>query len=182
MLHQRPACCKTSPLVIRSAMRFMVLLLAGLAAACGDAGGANSQPPAGGPALPPNAAILDGAAVPAMLRQCSRAAPPPGEGTWQPAAADIIAFEAALPAALAAHRFANVDWSRWPRAWERQYVGIRRGGRNFIYGNFVPREVGGDAGSGIAPHIICDGGPAFFGAEYDVAARHVSHIAFNGGF
>ena len=161
-------------------MRFMVLLIAGLAAACGDAGGANGQPPAGGPALPAGATILEGTAVPAMLRQCSRAAPPPGEDAWQPAAADILAFEAALPAELATHRFANVDWSQWPQAWARQYVGILRGGRRFIYGNFVPREVGDDAGGGTAPHIICVGGPVFFGAEYDLEARRVTHIAFNG--
>jgi hypothetical protein len=164
-------------------MRAMLLLIAGLAAACSDAGGANGQLPADGPALPADAAILDGAAVPAMLRQCSRAAPAPGEGTWQPAAADILAFEAALPAELAAHRFANVDWSQWPQAWSRQYVGILRGGGKFIYGNFVPRELADNrAGSGTTPRIICDGGPVFFGAEYDVAARRVTHIAFNGGF
>jgi hypothetical protein len=28
--------------------------------------------------------------------------------------------------------------------------------------------------------IVCDGGPQFFGAEYDVEAGRISHLAFNG--
>lgn len=28
--------------------------------------------------------------------------------------------------------------------------------------------------------VVCDGGPYFFGAEMDVAANRLSHLAFNG--
>jgi len=28
--------------------------------------------------------------------------------------------------------------------------------------------------------MVCDGGPAFFGVEYDVAARRFTHFGFNG--
>ena len=165
-------------------MRVMALLLfSGLATACGGAGAGNGMSPPGPPdaALPAGAIILDGAHAPGLLSQCSRRAPAPGEAVWQPAAADIVAVEAALPAALATRRFTEVDWSAWPQGWRRQYVGKVRGGRRFIYGSFVPRQSGSEnASPAPGPEIVCDGGPAFFGAEYEVAARRVSHLAFNG--
>jgi hypothetical protein len=164
-------------------MRVMVLLFAGLTLACTDAGGNVQGPPPTEAALPANAVILDAGAVPAMLRQCSRAAPAAGEGSWRPGPADIAALEAALPAGLAAQNRPGVDWSRAPEGWLRQYVGLLRGGRRFIYGNFVPASLGGDDPAGRwrdAPAIICDGGPAFFGVEYDVEARRFTHFAFNG--
>ena len=30
--------------------------------------------------------------------------------------------------------------------------------------------------------MICDGGPTFFGVEYDIPARRFTQFAFNGGF
>jgi hypothetical protein len=134
--------------------------------------------------LPPDAVILDGAMVPDMLRQCSRAAPAAGEGSWQPAPSDIAPLEAALPAGLAAQGRPGPDWSRAPQGWQRQYVGILRGGRRYIYGNFTPSrpEDARPAASRWQHEVIriCDGGPAFFGVEYDVAARRFTHFAFNG--
>ena len=166
-------------------MRIEALLLACLTFACADtAGNAQHPPPPAEAALPADAAILDGAAVRDILRQCSRAAPAAGEGSWQPAPSDIAALEAALAAGLAAQRRPGPDWSRAPEGWKRQYVGILRGGRRFIYGNFVPSSAGA---AGSQPSrwrseviMVCDGGPAFFGVEYDVAARRFTHFAFNG--
>lgn len=121
-----------------------------------------------------------------MLRQCSRRSPPAGEATWQPAAADIVALEAALPAALAAnHAPGSPDGSRLNADWLRQYVGLLRGGRRFIYGNFFPREAGPVPGEPdrwrSQPVIVCDGGPSFFGVEYDVEAGRIMQVDFNGG-
>jgi hypothetical protein len=166
-------------------MRVTVLLVAGLAVACGNAATNNQvQPPSvANPALPAGAAILEGATVPTMLSQCSRNAPAAGEGTWQPAAADILAVEADLAAALAAqHQAGSPDWSRAPQGWLRQYVGIVRGGRRFIYGNFIPDDMPGMEPERWRhqPGRICDGGPVFFGVEYDVSARRFTHFAFNG--
>jgi len=148
-----------------------------LLAACGAA-------PAD-PALPADATIMPAGAVAGLLSQCSRAAPPPGEATWQPTGADIAALEAALPAALRAeHEAAGHDWSRFPADWRRQYGGIVRGGRRFVYGNFYPRHI--DDGRDDPnrwrrePVMVCDGGAAFFGVEYDVAARRFTHFGFNG--
>jgi hypothetical protein len=94
-------------------------------------------------------------------------------------------FEAALPAALQGRSGQGVDWSSFPGAWLGQYVGLIRGGRRYIYGNFVPgstRESYATLGSRDESRAltVCDGGPAFFGADYDVEARGISHLAFNG--
>ena len=154
-------------------IRRSIALFGFVAAACASA-----------PVVPDAAAILPGEMAAELLRQCSRDAPPPGESTWQPTWSDIARFEAALPRALAAdpESLGIVDFHP-TGAWVRQYVGLVRGGRRFIYGNFAPRF---RAGSGIPamdpsrPIMICDGGPVFFGAEYDVEARRVTHLAFNG--
>jgi hypothetical protein len=144
-----------------------------------------------GPALPPDAVILPGSTVAEMVRQCSRSAPSPGETTWQPDAADVAALERALPAALQPRRALNLrrevgepDWSRFPDGWRRQYIGLVRGGRRFVYGNFFlidrGEETPADAEWRRRPLRICDGGAHFFGVEYDVAGRRFTHLAFNG--
>ena len=103
---------------------------------------------------------------------------------------DSITLERALAAALGERpetrrprEAGDPDWSRVPDGWRRQYVGIVRGGRLFIYGNFIPSgpEPGWLPGDfALTPALICDGGPPFFGVEYDVEARRFTHIAFNG--
>jgi hypothetical protein len=127
--------------------------------------------------MPVGARIFTGASVARMLHQCSRPAPEAGEANWTPRAADIIALETALPAALKAEQRSR-DWSAFPQDYMRQYVGIVRKGRRYVYGNFAPRHGGGPATD--KPIIVCDGGASFFGAEYDVGARKISHLAFNG--
>lgn len=131
----------------------------------------------GATGLPGGAKIFGGASVARMLNQCSRQAPPPGEGNWTPRAEDIVAFEALLPDALRAQR-PERDWSAFPGQWVRQYVGIVRGGHRYVYGNFLPRHGDGPPQDKVA--IVCDGGASFFGAEYDVEAGKLSHLAFNG--
>jgi hypothetical protein len=143
-----------------------------------------------GAALPPDAVVLPGSMVATMLRQCSRSAPAAGEGTWQPGEEDIAALEAALPPILLARREIHVEhypsepeWARFPHGWQRQYVGIVRGGRRSIYGNFYSRELSAQAEGDQwrrEPVLVCDGGPYFFGVEYDVEARRFTHLAFNG--
>lgn len=116
-------------------------------------------------------------------QQCSRGTPAPGQDAWGPGAAEIARLEAALPAALAAQR-PGEDWSAFPQNWRRQYVGIVRDGRRYVYGNFYPRSVDDHAADSgrwrREPMLVCDGGPAFFGAEYDIEAGRISHLAFNG--
>ncbi|MEP9360555.1 hypothetical protein [Sphingomonas sp. KR3-1] len=121
--------------------------------------------------------------VGAMLRQCSRAVPKPGESGWTPSAADVARLEAKLPAALRLMRpdpFARKELAAVPQGWLRQYVGIVRGGKRYIYGNFMPDTIGLRSHWRDQPIDICDGGPANFGAEYDVAKDAIDHLAFNG--
>mgnify|MGYP003578872580 CR=1 FL=1 len=125
-------------------------------------------------------AILPPFAIAEMLQQCSRGAPAPGSSSWHPALSDIAKLEAALPQALASAKVH--DLREAPNGWRRQYVGIIRDGRRYIYGNFIPK---GDVEPSMTdwrrkPVRICDGGPAFFGVEYDIAGKRISHIAFNG--
>ena len=148
----------------------LILLLAALAG--GDAAAAT---------MPRGAVVLPGAKLATLLHQCSRASPQKGEATWQPTAEDIVALEALLPAALSPRfRPGDAKWSKAPTGWGRQYVGIVRGGRRFIYGNFVPQTHSNPVSPGGEPVMVCDGGPDFFGVEYDVAARRIIHVDFNG--
>jgi hypothetical protein len=138
----------------------------------------------------PDIAILPESSIPAMLLQCSRSTPTAGERGWQPTADDIVTLEQALPTALrdqpetqGPRHSGGPDWSRVPDGWRRQYVGIVRGGRLFVYGNFIPNAAeprGAPDDFALTPILVCDGGPAFFGVEYDVEARRFTHIAFNG--
>ncbi|QNQ09979.1 hypothetical protein [Sphingomonas alpina] len=134
--------------------------------------------------MPKGAYILPGSAVPKILRQCSRSAPKIGEGSWQPQAAGIRELEAALPGELRKRSSGESShWQNLLRDWRRQYVGIVRGGRRYIYGSFAQ-----DDSSSIAfdwqrePMQVCDGGVSFFGVEYDVARRRFTHVAFNGPY
>lgn len=121
-----------------------------------------------------------------LLRQCSRPTPKPGEGGWTPSVADVARLEAKLPsafqaAALDARGHGKLVLAGAPRGWIRQYVGIVRGGKRFLYGNFAPASVEQDKPERRErPIVVCDGGPSFFGAEYDVEMDAISHLAFNG--
>lgn len=100
-----------------------------------------------------------------------------------PQAADIARLEAKLPGAFdvaALNAYAYKELQGAPKGWIRQYVGIVRGGKRFIYGNFVPGRSSFSAGWRGQPVNICDGGPALFGVEYDVEMDAISHLAFNG--
>jgi hypothetical protein len=138
--------------------------------------------PTSGNKISNDVVVLPGSEVVQLLSQCSRGAPAPGEASWQPATKDIADFETALPAALSAHHVAgDPDWSRVLLDWRRQYVGIVRGGHRFIYGNFFPRGMTEEAPYWLnKPVGVCDGGHAFFGAEFDIQTRRFTQIDFNG--
>lgn len=134
--------------------------------------------------LPADAVILPAPIADQMLHQCSRGVPASYDGHWLPSAEDIAALEAALPAALAADHPGDAALRGAPRGWRRQYGGFLRGGRRFLYGNFFPRDLGeghpaDDRWRG-APVMVCDGGHAFFGVEYDVDGRRFTRLDFNG--
>ncbi len=150
-------------------MRWPVLLL--LLASCGSGNRAAS-----------NRVIFPATDAAELLKQCSRNAPAMGEKAWQPTDADIDALEAALPRALAASPQARkVDFSGLLERWQRQYAGISRAGRRYVYGNYFPVDKTNDwADWRKAPMMVCDGGARFFGVEFDVSARRITRIDFNG--
>ena len=142
--------------------------------------------------MPDGAEVLPGKFVDQMLQQCSRDAPEKGEGTWSPTAADIRRFERQAAVEIP-KQLPSVDWSEaaerkilseFPDAFERQYVGIVRKGRKYIYGTFGPKEAFANLPRPRSPtervDRVCDGGPVFFGAEQDVDAKRFTHWAFNG--
>jgi hypothetical protein len=133
--------------------------------------------------------IFSGKLVPDMLSQCSRDTPLHDAPTWQPTSRDIAVLERALPGFLKTRK---TDMGDPPPASlaqiNRQYVGFTKAGRRYVYGNYFPEIPATDkyytpeqrASWRATPMIVCDGGPAYFGVAYDVAARRFTHLAFNG--
>ena len=141
------------------------------------------------PDLPPKTTVLAGPAAGFQLPACSRATAGPVDGGWEVEDSHVTAMEAALAQVLPALAerdgydigTENPDPLTYrmndPR-WQREIFGITRGGRRILYANFVPADILPDQRH--LPTNVCDGGPAFFGVEYDVAAGRISHVAFNG--
>ncbi|MBC6981350.1 hypothetical protein [Caulobacter sp. 17J80-11] len=55
-----------------------------------------------------------------------------------------------------------------------------RDGRRYVYANFFPPNASDADDWRTRPIMVCDGGPWFFGAEYDVTAGRITQLAFNG--
>jgi hypothetical protein len=127
-----------------------------------------------------------------LLHQCSRRVPGPVQGTWTPTAAQIAELEARLPGALDDVLARRGDSRKRSPDFLRQYGGFIVGGRKIIYMNAFPRFLLGDEKSSYderhkpvpdwrgAMKGVCDGGPDFFGVEYDPAMKTFSHFEFNG--
>jgi hypothetical protein len=144
------------------------------------------------PLDPRDGVIFPEAKAKGLLNQCSRGVPGPVERTWTPNAAQIAELEARLPEALDGVLAKRGESQNRSRDFLRQYGGLFVGGRKIIYVNAFPRElIGEEKGSltGTKRPLpdwhseakgVCDGGPAFFGVEYDPATRTFSHFQFNG--
>ncbi|MBB3997531.1 hypothetical protein [Aureimonas pseudogalii] len=126
-----------------------------------------------------NIAILEGMGI---LDQCSRSSPPAGNGIWTPTSADIAALEALLPDAIGeTWEGHGLDVSQLQNQYHRQYVGIVRDGKRYLYGNVFP--LGSEEGLfdwHRRAMIVCDGGPAHFGVEMDVESGVITSLSFNG--
>ena len=95
-----------------------------------------------------------------------------------------------LPSALEAEAFQRGSEYAQRGNYRRQYAGFVIKGRKIIYMNAFPHTLGDPEPNG-PPGFrrfdwhrqvvgVCDGGPAFFGVEYDPATKRFSHFEFNG--
>lgn len=138
--------------------------------------------------LPPLTTVL--AAPPAgfLLPGCSRATGGVVEGGWDPSDVEISAAERAVAATLAtlATRPGYTRGTEMPdpltfevndSRWQREVVGIERVGRRIVFVNYLPADL--ELREEFMPTKVCDGGPPFFAAEYDVGAGKIIHLAFN---
>ena len=104
-----------------------------------------------------------------------------GDGEWMPTNAEVDELEAQLSNVLARlPESRQRNFSELLAKWRRQYVGIERGGRRFVYGNYFTILKEDDHDWRNKPINVCDGGSSAFGVEYDVAAKRVTRIDFNG--
>jgi hypothetical protein len=127
-----------------------------------------------------------------LFRQCSRSGPENVTGYWTPKAGDLRKMEAALPGYLRTTKLpASVTASYIATAYH-QCAGFRRGTRRFIYVNgfsantkqqmeqVYPGQKGPRFDWKRDPAMVCDGGPQFFGFEYDVDTGKFAALYFNG--
>ena len=134
--------------------------------------------------------LIDPALQGSPIGQCSRAGPDAPGGYFRPVAAEITALETALAKELDIYRASRgpdvplapddrpFEFLSDPESYVREYLGYAEGGRRKIYGNFMPLETAPERSDNLT--VICDGGSQFFGVEYDIEARRITRIAFNG--
>lgn len=140
--------------------------------------------------LDPKIKLINPAQASQLLDQCSRDVPKKGERYFSPSIIEIEAFETAVQTAIDSSGAMDRE-NAWRKSqnlpqrtsvtkdWGRDIIGLERGGRRFIYGNYYPAEDRLLRGR-IKPVIVCDGGPVFFGAEFDLEREEIVHLAFNG--
>lgn len=142
------------------------------------------QPPRGAPGrvLDRLAAILPDSQRRAVVKQCSRPAPGAGEAGWTPDAKTVANIEGKLADYLRKSPRQDIpDPDAMVSGSARQYVGIVRDGHRFVYGNFFPGRMARENGNWRTQAVIvCDGGRAFFGVEFDAATGRITHVDFNG--
>ncbi len=123
-----------------------------------------------------------------LLNQCSRGVPEPVEATWTPSDADIVQLESRLLDYLQQQRPTTYPAGQAVDL-IRNYAGLVMKGRRVIYLDAEIRGPGSSLPPGEHPTLpdrpfngVCDGGPAFFGIEYDVEAKTFSHLLENGPY
>ena len=137
------------------------------------------------PAFRPEwAAVLPDKSMPANMRWCSRPGPSLS-GHWRPDDEIIVVLEAALAPALDAalqRQYKNAANRPAVSDYYRQYIGIQRDRKVYING-FHRRFLERASAERPIPwqtHAVnvCDGGPFFFGVDYDTTTRKLGEIHF----
>jgi hypothetical protein len=100
---------------------------------------------------------------------------------WTPSADDIFKLEEGLAEYLSQN---SSYFYRQPPVWQRldeyqrQFIGLERGGRQIIYGNFFCNNIGMDWRKILV--IVDDGGDCYFQVEYDVESGLFIKLMVNG--
>ena len=103
------------------------------------------------------------------------------DGFWTPSVDDIIKLEEKIAEYLSQN---SNQFYRQPPVWERldeyqrQYIGLERGGRKIIYGNYFCKS--GSVNLRQELVIVEDGGECYFQVEYDVESNSFSKLLVNG--
>ena len=129
-----------------------------------------------GESLPDHCAILPVSEGPALIKQCSRGGPSDVRGFWSPSPSQVIAIERLLPDLLrkSGHKLEVSDSYR-------QYIGFISHGKKLIYLNSFHKSVLSESRDWRTKAvIICDGGDAFWGVEFDPDDYTFHNIQFNG--
>ena len=131
----------------------------------------------GGESLPIDCTVLPLSQGRALTAQCSRVSPAKVTGFWTPSVAQVLAVEQRL-AALLSKSGHKIDLART----RRQYIGIISSGKKFIYLNAIlaerpdPRDPDWRSTAG----MVCDGGDAFWGVQFDPTDGAFHNLGFNG--
>lgn len=165
---------------------FPVLLVIG--AACGAmACGASAQPgepPIFSAPLQPLTPSGRGVVFPGQLarefgQQCSRRSP---VGYWTPVSPsknEVKRLESALPRWMSGQKIRG--WDGHFASYYFQYGALVRGKKRLIYLNVVPApESDGRQVWRRGPEVVCDGGPNFWGAEFDPQSGKFQNFDSNG--
>jgi hypothetical protein len=172
-------------------MRALLAAAAILLAACSPSGGKPEEAAAAVPAVSPfkpgTALVFPEDRALELLNQCSRGIPDPVSGTWTPSDSAVAELESRLVPWLRQQRPATYPEGATPDL-VRTYAGLVMKGRRVIYLDaeilspndpVPPRE-------NVLPdrpfNGVCDGGPRFFGLQYDVEAKTFSNLLENGPY
>ena len=136
-------------------------------------------------------AILDSTQTKSLMRQCSRTSYPKVKNYWNPTPNDIEQLEnnfkkLYMDTLKTYYRFGkNIDSLQHSGF---QYVGIIIDRKKYIYINAFPlslmkfykehKELNKDFYK--SPVVMCDGGPRFWGALFDIETQQFSDLSFNG--
>ena len=108
------------------------------------------------------------------MKQCSRVTPTDVSGFWSPSPAQMIAIEKLLPDLL------RKNGQKLNLSDYRQYIGVTSHGKKLIYLNSFPSEVTKRLDWRTTAVVVCDGGDAFWGVEFDPADNTFHNLQFNG--
>lgn len=121
--------------------------------------------------------------APDVLHQCSRPTLSADGGFWEPSLKDIESLERLIPVYVSTHPPKHApELFRRLAQYKRQYVGLVQKGNKIIYVNFFlwNDSNGGPYDRRRHAVVICDGGKAFWGIEFDVVSGAFSNLFTNG--